>query len=82
MLEEQGAEAFLYSSIKTIPPVDWGPLDQSLEELSSYDGLIFTSANGVHFFSKRLREKTKISENLKEFAFMQLVLKQNKPSSN
>ncbi len=65
MLEEQGAEAFLYSSIKTIPPVDWGPLDQSLEELSSYDGLIFTSANGVHFFSQRLREKDKDIRELK-----------------
>ena len=65
MLEEQGAEAFLYSSIKTIPPVDWGPLDQSLEELSSYDGLIFTSANGVHFFSQRLREKNKDIRELK-----------------
>ena len=65
MLEEQGAEAFLYSSIKTIPPVDWGPLDQSLEELSSYDGLIFTSANGVHFFSQRLRGKNKDIRELK-----------------
>jgi len=65
LLEEQGAEAFLYSSIKTIPPVDWAPLDQSLEELSSYDGLIFTSANGVHFFSQRLREKNKDIRELK-----------------
>jgi uroporphyrinogen III methyltransferase/synthase len=45
--------------------VDWGPLDQSLEELSSYDGLIFTSANGVHFFSQRLREKNKDIRELK-----------------
>jgi uroporphyrinogen III methyltransferase / synthase len=65
MLEERGAEALLYSSIKTIPPADWGPLDKSLEILSSYDGLIFTSANGVHFFSQRLRERNKDIRELK-----------------
>jgi uroporphyrinogen III methyltransferase/synthase len=65
MLEERGAEAFLYSSIKTIPPANWGPLDKSLEVLSSYDGLIFTSVNGVHFFSQRLKEKNKDIRELK-----------------
>ena len=65
MLEERGAEAFLYSSIKTIPPIDWGPLDQSLEILSDYDGLIFTSVNGVYFFSQRLKEKNKDIRELK-----------------
>ena len=65
MLEERGAEAFLYSSIKTIPPVDWSPLDKSLEILSNYNGLIFTSVNGVHFFSQRLKEKNKDIRELK-----------------
>ena len=65
MLEERGAEAFLYSSIKTIPPADWSPLDQSLEALSDYDGLIFTSVNGVNYFSQRLKEKNKDIRELK-----------------
>ena len=65
MLEERGAEALLYSSIETVPPDDWGPLDQSLEKLSSYDGLIFTSVNGVYFFTKRLRERKKDIRQLK-----------------
>ncbi|SVD10628.1 uncharacterized protein METZ01_LOCUS363482, partial [marine metagenome] len=65
MLEERGAEAFLYSSIKTIPPNDWSQLDQSLEVLSDYDGLIFTSVNGVKFFSQRLKEKNKDIRELK-----------------
>ena len=65
MLEERGAEAFLYSSIKTIPPVDWSPLDKSLEILSNYNGLIFTSVNGVRFFSQRLKEKNKDIRELK-----------------
>lgn len=65
MLEERGAEAFLYSSIKTVPPEDWGPLDQALEKLSDYDGLIFTSVNGVQFFTRRLQEKNKDIRDLK-----------------
>jgi len=65
MLEERGAEALLYSSIKAIPPVDWSPLDKSLEVLPDYDGLIFTSVNGVHFFSQRLKEKNKDIRDLK-----------------
>ena len=64
-LEERGAEALLYSSIKTVPPNDWNMLDQSLEKLSAYDGLIFTSVNGVHFFMQRLREKNKDIRELK-----------------
>ncbi|MBT6601866.1 MAG: uroporphyrinogen-III C-methyltransferase [Nitrospina sp.] len=65
MLEERGAEPFLYSSIKTIPPADWSSLDKSLEALSDYDGLIFTSVNGVHYFSQRLKEKNKDIRELK-----------------
>ena len=65
MLEERGAEAYLYSSIKIVPPSDWDPMDRSLEKLSDYDGLIFTSVNGVHFFAQRLREKNKDIRELK-----------------
>ncbi len=64
-LEERGAEALLYSSIKTVPPEDLRPLDQALENLSDYDGLIFTSMNGVQFFTQRLREKNKDIRELK-----------------
>ena len=65
MLEERGAEAFLYASIKTVPPDDWGPMDKSLEKLSDYNGLIFTSVNGVHYFLQRLKEKNKDIRDLK-----------------
>ena len=64
-LEERGAEALLYSTIKTVPPEDWGPLDHALEKLSTYDGIIFTSVNGVRFFTQRLREKNKDIRELK-----------------
>ena len=65
LLEERGAEPFLYPTIQTVPPEDWNPLDQALEHLSGYDGILFTSVNGVHFFSQRLRDKDKDIRELK-----------------
>ncbi|KMP12252.1 HemD protein [Candidatus Nitromaritima sp. SCGC AAA799-C22] len=65
MLEERGAEPFLHPTIQTAPPDDWSPLDQALERLDRYDGLIFTSVNGVRFFTQRLREKDKDIRELK-----------------
>jgi uroporphyrinogen III methyltransferase / synthase len=54
-LHELGAEPFFFPVIETIAPDDWSPLDNALNNLSQYDGLIFTSANGVRFFAERLK---------------------------
>ncbi len=64
-LLERGAEPFLFPVIETLPPEDWAPLDTALEKLESYDGLIFTSVNGVRFFMRRLNEKGKDVRELK-----------------
>ena len=64
-LLERGAEPFLFPVIETIPPEDWKPLDKAIQKLDSYDGLIFTSVNGVKFFMRRLREKGKDVRELK-----------------
>src|SRR5206468_1565356 len=37
-------------------PADWRPVDEALGNLASYDWLVFTSANGVHAFLRRLRQ--------------------------
>ncbi len=39
------------------PPASWEECDAALYSLYMYDGLIFTSANGVDFFLKRLTER-------------------------
>jgi uroporphyrinogen III methyltransferase/synthase len=62
---ERGAEPFLFPVIETVPPEDWGPLDTAIQKLDSYDGLIFTSVNGVKFFMRRLKEKGKDVRELK-----------------
>ncbi len=54
-LQELGAEPFFFPVIKTIAPDDWSPLDNALNNLSQYQGLIFTSVNGVRFFAERLK---------------------------
>jgi uroporphyrinogen III methyltransferase/synthase len=64
-LLERGAEPFLFPVIETVPPEDWKPLDDAIQKLHSYDGLIFTSVNGVKFFMRRLQEKGKDVRELK-----------------
>lgn len=64
-LLERGAEPFLFPVIETLPPEDWKPLDTAIQRLDSYDGLIFTSVNGVKFFMRRLKEKGKDIRELK-----------------
>ena len=53
-LRALGADAVELPMISIQPPQDPAPLDGAIECLSSYDWLIFTSANGVRFFLDRL----------------------------
>jgi uroporphyrinogen III methyltransferase/synthase len=53
-LRALGAEAVEAPTIEIGRPADFGPLDRAIAELSSYDWLIFTSANGVRSFVDRL----------------------------
>ena len=52
-LHALGAEPIPCATIRTAPPVDWTPLDAALEQLGSYDWVIFTSVNGVRYFFER-----------------------------
>jgi uroporphyrinogen III methyltransferase/synthase len=55
-LEELGARTSVLPAVEVRPPADWGPVDRAVAELSRYQWLVFTSANGVHFFLRRLLE--------------------------
>jgi uroporphyrinogen III methyltransferase/synthase len=59
MLREQGASVVELPTIEIRPPDDWGPLDSAIAELGSYDWVLFTSANGVRFFTERLDASTR-----------------------
>ncbi|MCJ7538182.1 MAG: uroporphyrinogen-III C-methyltransferase [Desulfobacterales bacterium] len=56
-LSDLGAECLECPTITVVPPDDLKPLDMAIENLSSYDWLMFTSVNGVNFFFNRLFEK-------------------------
>ena len=65
LLIAEGAHPIAFPTIKIVPPVSWQELDESIDKLTTYDWLIFTSANGVQFFFERLREKNKDVRDLK-----------------
>jgi uroporphyrinogen III methyltransferase/synthase len=56
-LKNLGAEVIEFPTIEIVPSHRWKQLDQAIDQLNSYDWIIFTSANGVNLFWQRLREK-------------------------
>lgn len=56
-LEQLGATVIHCPTIEIVEPVSWAALDAAIEELATYDWLVFTSANGAEFFFRRLGQK-------------------------
>ncbi len=57
MLTEKGADCLECPTIRIEAPDDYSQLDKSLDNLSTYDWLVFTSVNGVDFFFDRLFDR-------------------------
>ena len=53
-LERYGARVVACPTIKIVEPASYAPLDEALEHLYGYDWIVFTSANGVDYFMRRL----------------------------
>jgi len=49
-----GAATLNQPAIEITPPTDWSPVDAAIENLASFDWLVFSSANGVRFFLDRI----------------------------
>ena len=64
-LRALGADAVELPAISIEPPEDPAPLDRAIEQLASYDWLIFTSVNGVRFFLDRLDRSTRDLRSLR-----------------
>ncbi|MDU2063200.1 MAG: uroporphyrinogen-III C-methyltransferase [Sporomusaceae bacterium] len=58
-LEGLGAQCFEAPSIKIVPPDSFAPVDAAINQLDTYDWVVFTSTNGVDAFFARLRENGK-----------------------
>lgn len=67
-LQELGAEAVEFPTIKIVPLDDYAFLDQAINKLldGAYDWLIFTSVNGVKYFFNRLEAKSLDASVLKD----------------
>ncbi len=58
LLEAAGATVIHCPTIEIREPDSWAALDAAIEKLDDYDWIIFTSANGVEFFYRRLARKS------------------------
>ncbi len=49
-----GATTHMQPAIAIESPKDWNPVDTAIDQLATYDWLVFSSANGVRFFLDRI----------------------------
>lgn len=67
-LESQGARVVAFPTIAIHPPDSWEPMDQAIQNISSYQLLIFTSANGAESFFGRMKALGKDARLLKQLS--------------
>jgi uroporphyrinogen III methyltransferase / synthase len=58
-IEALGGEVVEFPTIEIRPPDNYGPLDRAIEQIKTYDWLIFTSVNGVECFLARFEKLAK-----------------------
>jgi uroporphyrinogen III methyltransferase/synthase len=56
-LEDLGARVIECPTIQIVPPKSWKPVDDAIKRLSTYDWLLFTSANAVEQFMNRMGDR-------------------------
>jgi uroporphyrinogen III methyltransferase/synthase len=65
LLESLGAEPIEAPMIRITPPDDYAPLDQAIADAGTYQWIVFTSANAVDAFMRRLQSGAGDIRNLK-----------------
>src|SRR5947209_4607577 len=55
-LESFGAKVLYFPTIEIVPPTSYDSLDRGINNLASYDWILFTSRNSVDFFLARFDE--------------------------
>jgi uroporphyrinogen III methyltransferase/synthase len=69
-LDELGAVPYLLPAVEIQDPPDWKPVDRALADLPFYHWLVFTSANGVQRFLRRL---TAVGRDLRALGSIKLA---------
>jgi len=54
-LDELGARSVAIEAISVAPPPSWVLVDKAIRDLDGIDWVVFTSVNGVRFFTERLK---------------------------
>jgi uroporphyrinogen III methyltransferase / synthase len=55
-IESLGGEVVEFPTIEIKPPESYGPLDRAINQITTYDWVIFTSVNGVEQFLSRFEK--------------------------
>ena len=66
LVEEHGGIPVVFPTIEIRMPESWEGCDHALDSLYMYDGLIFTSVNGVEYFFRRLGEQRHDTNELRQ----------------
>jgi len=53
LVRRAGGRPVLFPTIRLVPPQDCGPLDREIGRLTSFDWIVFASANAARFFCER-----------------------------
>jgi len=61
LVEREGGRAVLFPTIEIHPPDDYSGCDRAIDGLYMYNGLLFSSPNGVTGFMDRLAERDTVS---------------------
>ena len=65
LLLREGARVIRFPTVRIAPPESWEGLDGALGRIEDYRWVVFTSANGVGFFFRRLKEAGRDVRDLK-----------------
>ncbi|MCE5283682.1 MAG: uroporphyrinogen-III C-methyltransferase [Deltaproteobacteria bacterium] len=65
LLGAKGARVIAFPVIRIEPPESWETLDRAIDALAEYHWIVFTSANGVAFFFRRLKARGRDIRDLK-----------------
>lgn len=56
-IEQRGGQCRLFPTIKITAPLSWSDCDNALQNIASYDWIVFSSSNGVRYFLRRAQEQ-------------------------
>ena len=56
IFRKNGAQVFDLPALEIGPPDDWAPLDEALKKISTFDWIVFSSANGVKNVEGRMKK--------------------------